>query len=137
MRIKITVVPLEKVGKIQLGMSRTALRQTMGSDFTEFRKSKFSRNTSDDYKYLHVFYNENNECNAVEVFSDCEITIAEFVLPRTVKEFNKWLLQQDSDAEITEFGATSKKLSIGMSAMENQVESILFGVTGYYCFGCH
>lgn len=132
MKQKITVVPLEKVGKIQLGMSRTALRQVMGSNFTEFRKSKFSKNTSDDYKYLHVFYNVNNECTAVEVFSDCEIIIAESVLPRTAKEFNKWLLQQDNDAEITEFGATSKKLSIGMSAMENQVESILFGKTGYY-----
>ena len=49
MKQKITVVPLEKVGKIQLGMSRTALRQAMGSNFTEFRKSKFSKNTSDDY----------------------------------------------------------------------------------------
>ena len=132
MKNKITVVPLENVGKIQLGMSRAALRQEMGPDFTEFRKSKFSKNTSDDYKYLHVFYNENNECIAVEVFADCEITIADSALPHTAKEFNNWLLQQDKDTEITEFGATSKKLSIGMSAMENQVESILFGVIGYY-----
>lgn len=132
MKQNISVVPLENAGKIQFGMTRDALRQAMGADFTEFRKSRFSKNTSDDYKFLHVFYNEQNKCVAVEVFKECEITIAGTVIPWDAREFGKWLLQQDNTAEISESEAISKKLSIGMSAMENHVESILFGMPGYY-----
>ena len=132
MKRKIAVVPLKSVGKIQFGMTRDALRQVMEADFTEFQKSKFSKNTSDDYKFLHVFYNEENKCIAIEVFKECEIIISDTIIPHTTKEFNSWLLHQDSAAEISEFGAVSKKLSIGMSAVESQVESILFGMMGYY-----
>ena len=132
MNEKITVVPLESVGKIKFGMTRNALRQTMGADFTEFRKSQFSANTSDDYGYLHVFYNENDECVAVELFPECEISIGGMTVPYSANAFNKWLLQQDSEAEVSDCEAISVKFSIGMSAMDNQVESVLFGMPGYY-----
>lgn len=113
-------------------MTRDSLRQIMGPDFIEFRKSKFSKNSSDDYKYLHVFYNEKDECIAVELFNDCEITVSGTVLSHSASDFNNWLLQLDKTAEISETGATSKKLSIGMSAMGNHIESILFATAGYY-----
>ena len=132
MKQKITVIPLVQVGKIRFGMKRDEVRQVMGAGFTEFRKTKFSKNTSDDYGYIHVFYNSENECIAVEVFNDCEITIDNTVLPAEPVAFNNWLRQHDKDAEISGDYATSLKLSIGMSALDGIVESVLFGNAGYY-----
>jgi len=128
----INVVPLSQIGKISLGMSRSEVRSAMGSDFVEFKKSKFSKNTSDDYHFLHVFYNVANECVAVEIFDDCQISINGTVLPCEKNAFIQWLKTQDSNAEISGDGAISKKLSIGMTAAETSVESVLFGKPGYY-----
>ena len=40
-------------------------------------KSKFSKNTADDFETCHVFYDLDNNCEAIELFSNINIKIDE------------------------------------------------------------
>ena len=65
--IKMDIVPLISVGKVEFGMPRTEVRQIFG-EFSEFRKSELSKNTADAFSFCHVYYDNNNCCEAIEIF---------------------------------------------------------------------
>ena len=48
--------PLESIGCIKFGMDRDEVHRLLGAECVEFKKNKFSKNTSDDYKKFHIFY---------------------------------------------------------------------------------
>lgn len=129
---EIVVIPLKSVGDISFGMSRSKVREVLG-EYREFKKSKFSSNTTDDFKSCHVYYNKNNECEAVEFFQDVIIKVEnEIVFPNEFEKICDILKRLDSDIEIEEDGCTSIKYSIGAYASIGKVEGILFGCEGYY-----
>ena len=132
MKNEISVTPLVSVGRIKFGMNRSDVRQILGGDFVEFRKSKFSKNTSDDFHFLHVYYDVDDKCIAVELFDDLVIKENDVIIPMEQKHNQKWLCDLDKNAEITENDAISQKLSIGISYIDGKVDSILFGRKGYY-----
>ena len=59
--MKINVVPLQEVNGVKFGMHRNEVRAILG-EAREFKKSKFSKNTTDDFGYCHVFYDTDNQC---------------------------------------------------------------------------
>jgi len=92
-------------------------------------KSKFSKTTTDDFGFCHVFYNTNDECEAIEIFEEVEVSVnGKAVFPTTIENAKKVLgeLQKEEDSY------TSREKSIGIYAPSGKMESILFGITGYY-----
>ena len=133
MKIAINVIPTQSVGSIRFGMMREDVRTAVGSTCTEFRKSKFSKNTADDFGFMHVFYDEKNTCEAVELFNDCTVMVdGVCLMPSDKAVVDAWLKGRDGSVELSQYDAISKMLSIGIAASEGRVESILFGRVGYY-----
>lgn len=129
----ISVNPCKRVGEVAFGMPRDLVRKTFGNVVREFMKTKFSRNTTDDFGFAHVYYNGANECIAVEVFDDCIVTVeGDCLLPCDQASFNAWLKAHDTQANIQDCESTSVSLSIGATAANGKIESILFGTSGYY-----
>ena len=123
----ITVVPLEKVGDVSFGMSRDEVRNIFG-DASEFNKSSLSKNTTDDFGFCHVFYNDD-KCEAVELFNTADVVVNGTSIFDSDFETVKGLFP---DAEDSGEGFTSKEMSVGVYAPDNQIQSILFGCKGYY-----
>jgi len=59
--------PYKKVGNIAFDEKRSLVR-TDYPNFREFKKTPISKNTTDGYPGFHVFYDANNEVEAVEFF---------------------------------------------------------------------
>lgn len=126
--MKINVVPLQEVNGVKFGMPRNEVRAILG-EAREFKKSKFSKNTTDDFGYCHVFYDTDNQCVAVEIFSEAEVYISEKkIFPCSISDAMLIVsdLKEDSGSFISE------SQSIGIYAPNGVMESILFGKVDYY-----
>lgn len=126
---QLTANPLTSVGPVKLGATREAVRAAAGSEFEEFAKSSSSENTTDDYGSFHVYYDKSDTCVAVEVFPEIEVLVGgKVVFPTTLDKAIDAIpsLERDDD------GLISFEQSIGIYAPYGEMESILFGVRGYY-----
>lgn len=124
----INVIPLSEVNGVKFGMKREEVRSCFGTA-KEFRKSKFSKTTTDDFGFCHVYYNINDECEAIELFDECEVKINGItVFPYESDTLKKMI----TDIEEDDTGFISKNLSIGIYSPDGKMESILFGCKGYY-----
>jgi uncharacterized protein YuzE len=129
MRI-INVKITDSVNGIKFGTSRDIVRKEMDAPFTEFKKSKYSINTTDDFGFCHVFYDKEGNVEAFEFFNeDIEIKIGEnVVFPGGIKQISSVVDDFENDGE----DYISKKHSIGLCVVDGRIESILFGNEGYY-----
>ncbi len=126
------VEPVIRVGEINFGMARTEVRKILG-EYKEFKKSKYSKNTTDDFSTCHVFYDGDNKCEAVEIFDGIEVRIGgSIIFPGDFKDGIENLRLIDKDLKIEKDGCISKDKSIGIYAPEDKMESILLGNVGYY-----
>lgn len=120
--------PLNGVNGVLFGMSRKDVREALKLPCKEFKKSKFSKNTTDDFGICHVFYDEDNRCQAIEVFDDAEITVnGKCIFPTDVEEVRSVFQFEENEGCFI-----NRELSIGIYAPNGQIESILFAVKGYY-----
>lgn len=125
---KMEAIPLKEVAGVEFGMKRIEVRKILGKA-NEFKKSKFSKTFSDDFGFCHVFYNTNDECEAIEVFKEVQVIINDkVVFPTTLDEAKKILgeLIEEDESYI------SKKKSVGIYIPDGNMESILFGISEYY-----
>lgn len=125
---KIIVVPLAKVGSLSFGLSRDDVRHIF-SNYSEFRKSPMSVNSTDDLGFCHVYYDKDNKVEAVELLPGCEAEIGgRVVFPGTINNAIAVLGEfEDKDGCII-----NVEKSVGITAQKNIIESILFGKEGYY-----
>ena len=125
--IKMDAVPLISVGKVKFGMTRTEVRKLYG-EFSEFQKSAFSKNTTDAFSFCHVYYDNNDCCEAVEIF-DAEIYMNnQLVFPCKLDQVKEYFPNAEE-----EYGSyLDKGQSIGLYIPDEEAESILFGAKGYY-----
>lgn len=122
--------PLVGVNNVLFGMPREDVRKTLNLGYKEFKKSKYSKNTTDDFGICHVFYDVDNRCCAIEVFNDVEVKISETIIFPKSLDILKTLA---SDLEEVENGNyVSKSYSIGIYAPSGKMESILFAGEGYF-----
>ncbi len=86
-------------------------------------------NTTDDFGFCHVFYDNDNKCEAVEVFNDAEVFLNDsLIFPTdfaTAKKVIPDFIQDDD-------GLISYSKSIGIYAPNGEMEGILFGKEKYY-----
>ena len=126
--MKFVADPLKRVGEVEFGMSREKVRSILG-EAKEFKKSKYSKNTTDDFGFCHVYYDPDNCCEAIELFGDIEIVVAgEIVFPGSVENIRTIIKDLDGDG----YGYLSVKESIGVTESNGMIEAILFGKAGYY-----
>ena len=126
--VKVEVQPLVEAAGIKFGMKRDEVRNILGTA-KEFKKSKYSKTTSDDFGFCHVFYNKEDGAEAVEFFEEAEVSInGQLVFPGSVE----LILDMFSDFVQDSSGYISVVQSIGIYAPDGRMESILFGCKGYY-----
>lgn len=123
------VKPLVGFDDVKFGMERSQIRALLGEPAREFKKSKFSKMTTDDYSAYHIFYDKDNKFEAVEFFDDVEIKVdSNIVFPISIDSLKEMNYNFTSDGD----GFISVEYSIGIYAPGGKAESILFGVKGYY-----
>lgn len=126
--VKVEVQPLVEAAGIKFGMKRDEVRNILGTA-KEFIKSKYSKTTSDDFGFCHVFYDTEDGAEAVEFFEEAEVSInGQVVFPGSAE----LILGMFSDFVQDSSGYISIVQSIGIYAPDGRVESILFGCKGYY-----
>ena len=121
--------PLISIGKIEFGMERNQVHQLFVEKCKEFKKSKYSKNTTDDYGKFHVFYTVDNKVEAVEIFDDIEVIMNDVVIFPVLIENSESILGNMTE-ETGSYIQTEK--SVGIYAPEKKGESILVGKKGYY-----
>lgn len=125
--MKIVTVPLESVNDVNFGMMRDEVRRYFGTA-KEFKKSRFSKNTSDDFGWCHVYYDEQNKCQAIEIFEG-EVFIKDtLVFPADINNIKSLCADMTADSD----GYISVINSIGIYLADEKAESIVFAKPGYY-----
>lgn len=124
---KLDVIPCKMVGEIAFGMSRAEVRSLFG-DYSEFYKTQFSKRTTDDFGFCHVYYDENDCCEAVEIF-EAEVYIeGKKVFPCSLEN-----IKESFPNAKEEYGSyLDKELSVGIYAPDDKAETILIGKQKYY-----
>lgn len=123
------VEPLKSVKGIAFGENRETARKLMGGEYTEFKKSRYSSNTSDDFGCCHIFYDGDNKVEAVEIFSDVEVVIlGKSVFPDGLDDLKALIpdLKDEGGSFISE------KSSVGVTMDGRNMDAILFGCPNYY-----
>lgn len=118
-----------------IGQNRSAIRENMNKPYTEFRRIKFSKNSTDDYRSFHVLYDENNICEAIEFFDDYAYALtleSKSIMGVDRDEIKKFLRKFDINFFEDGYGIISKKLSLGISCPDGIVETVVVGKKGYY-----
>lgn len=125
---KINVIPLKEFANVKFGMKRTDVRNVLGNA-KEFKKTKFSKISTDDFGFCHVYYDEKDRCEAVEIFDDTEVFVnGKKVFPVSITDCEKVFTDLIKDGD----DYTSIENSVGIYAPGNRMEGILFAVAGYY-----
>lgn len=123
------LIPNQRIGDLVFGTKRASIRKLLGKKYKEFSKTPYSKNTTDDYGFCHVYYDENDKFVAVEIFEDIQIYINDTLLfPINREDILKWSLSFIDEGEFL----TSEDLSIGYTMNNDLTVGILVGKEGYY-----
>lgn len=127
---QVTFVPYESIGSIRIGSSREVVR-TNNPEYREFKKNRFSKNTTDDYGTYHVFYTRSNFVEAVEIFKGIEILLNNIKISSLSLEE---LICCLSDSKMTKESDSINFPSYGLSisVQNDEIESYLFYARGYW-----
>jgi len=124
---------LSRAGELYFGMTRKDVRTLLG-DFTEFNKSKFSKNTADDFKICHVFYDQHDKLEAIEFFHDMDVKLALNsigVFELEYDELVKYIKRLDDTVKINVDGFVSKQ-GISVYAPFGKTETVLLTSNNYW-----
>lgn len=128
-REKWEVSPLNSVGKIKFGATREQVHAAVGNPKDSFRKTKSSKSKTENYSSFHVYYNDADTVEAVEIFTELDISIGgKDVFPLDKNSTLNVIsgLKESSGSYI------NKSKAIGVEFSKNHAKSILFGKKGYY-----
>jgi hypothetical protein len=124
-------IPNVKIGEIEFGMDRATVRKLFNNHFLEFRKTPYSKNMTDDFGEFHVYYDDSDRCEAVEIFGGVEVEMGgQIVYPNSISVLEGLIKDLEDDG----YGLISISNSIGITVSDesDQIEGILFGNKDYY-----
>jgi hypothetical protein len=133
--------PKTSVGPIYFGSTRDQVRKILQSPFQEFKKTPKSKIPTDAFDQLgvHVYYDSQLQCEAVELFSESKPMFQGMSLfEMNANEAALWLKKMDPKLEIEDVSATSYKFGIslyvgeGLDQGNSTIDSILAFKDGYY-----
>jgi hypothetical protein len=130
---KFEITPYVGAGSIKFDNSRESVREILGG-FTEFKKSKLSKNTTDNFKFCHVFYNKDNKVEAIEFFAETELLLAgKNLFSMSFNELLQFITTNSFSYKEDDTGAISNELGIAIYAPgKSIIETILVYKKGYY-----
>lgn len=128
---KYNVEPNTGFDNIRFSESRRDIRAKIG-DFKEFKKSRLSKNTTDDFGNYHAFYNQENTLEAVEFFEGEVYLNDKMLFPNTSEGLLAILTDIDRQAYRTEDSVVSKKFGISAYAPDGKLETLLIHRPGYF-----
>ena len=108
--MRFDAVPTISVNGVAFGMSREKVRSLLGTA-TEFYKFADDVNTTDEFEFCHVFYDDNNKCEAIEIFDESEVYVNGSLIFPTDFETAKKVIE---DFEEDDDGLISISKSIGI-----------------------
>ena len=121
--------PLKGVNGVEFGMTRDEIREKIGEDFKEFKKSRYSKNTTDDFGFCHIYYTIDNLCEAIEIFTEISVELnGEIIFPNEIVSLDEAAL----GFEFQDDCYISKAYSVGIYAPHNKMESIILAVKDYF-----
>ena len=121
------VIPLKGVNDIRFGMNRHKIRSILGNA-DSFKKTSDSKNETDAFGPYHIYYDNMDKCEAIELSNDVKIMINGKQL-RTLTDAIKVI----GKFEETEKGHhVSKNRSIGIYAPDKEIESLMVAKKGYF-----
>jgi hypothetical protein len=124
---------LERVGELRFGMARDDVRKALG-EYKEFKKTKLSKNTTDDFSFCHAFYDGQNKLEALEFFPGMDVKLALNSIGVFELEYGKlldYVKGFDPNVEVAADGFTSKE-GISVYAPQGETETVLFSAAGYW-----
>ena len=113
------------VNGIPFGSERAAVREALGGKYKEFKKSKFSKNTTDDFGTCHVFYSSDDRFDAIEIFSEAAISVDSNSIPLACPALIAWVKDIDPEAAEDSDGIISKKLSMFKNIQKEKYVNII------------
>jgi len=127
-------LPYFGAGQIKLDSLKEEVRKVMGASFKEFKKTKFSKNTTDDFSFCHVFYDEQDKVEAIEFFGDSgflfkgkNLFLSQFSDLKTFLRDNAIGFEEDDS------GLRSDDIGLSVYAPDKKrVETLLAYRRGYY-----
>lgn len=128
------ITPLKSVGGVVFGEPRQSVRGKVGTRFKEFRKTGDSANSADDFGWCHIFYDAQNNCEAVEVFNDGHIVLSldgTNLFGLTFASLAEMLQRKDKAATLSPPDITSRAFGIAAYGEAGKIETILVGARGY------
>lgn len=137
MIMKYKFIPYESIGPFQFMMPRKEVRNKVESTPREFKKSKFSKNTTDAFEGFHAFYTQDDKLEAIEFFNnDVGVLLNDDNLfDYKLSDLKKMLADNDPDMKVEDGGFISFKYGVAVSnasSPTDEIESILTFRKGYY-----
>lgn len=118
--------PFVEVGKIKFGMTREKVRSIMG-DHTEYNKTKSSKDKTDVFENVHVFY-KDGRCEAVEVHSGGLYKVkfkSVTILPGNKDDYLKLIDSEDGNL-------TNPDMGVSATFDGDKIKTIIFAEEGYF-----
>ena len=132
---RIEIEPLKSFNGIEFGTSREDIWKKIGKPpCGSFRKSEYEKSDTDDYKYFHIYYDENYNFEAIDIFNDIDIYCNGNKLSKKYSEILEFFKNVYDDIIEDEDGFVSIKGSIGvyLENDEDDLDVITFANKGYY-----
>lgn len=118
---------------LKLNIDRKKFRESIDKKPIEFKKTVWSKISSEDYGLFHVFYDDNDLVDAIEFFNEIEVFLNENNLMKISRiEAREIIKSNDINFIEDDFGIISKKLSIAICCPTDIVESVLVGRENYF-----
>lgn len=128
----------KSIGLVNFGMLREVVREKLG-EYSEFKKTEFSKNTTDDFKFIHAYYDNNNMLDAVECFGQAKIIFNNIdIMALNIKQLKLFLENQSIKYTTDESGMKADTVGISayipniMNDKEAKIETLLLFKEGYY-----
>ena len=131
---ELKIVPFKRVNDIEFEINRNELWNIIGKPNSSFKKTNFSNVETDVYDFFHIYYDDNYNFKAIEIFGDCNIYYNNDKLPKNYSLLLKYFKNIYDDIVENENGFISKQGSIGVYKENDDdlIDSILFGCENYY-----
>ncbi|MCM0649712.1 hypothetical protein NBE98_15195 [Clostridium swellfunianum] len=131
--------PYVGVQEIDFNMKREVVREKFNHQFTEFKKTPFSQNTTDAFEFCHVYYDNENLCEAIELFEPANVVFDNFTMTeQSYEKVRRFFESIDDSLDFNDAGFTSYKFGVGVFAPyaleepKEPIESIIVFRKGYY-----
>ena len=137
----LVVEPYEALGPIRFGMRRDEVRVAVKAAVRAFRKTPTAKTLVDafDDEGIHVYYDEQDVCEGVEVANPAvPILDGQVLIGRPFADVRDWLQARDSDVVLDETGLTDFTIGLGIYAPSAEkmphepVEGVIAFRRGYY-----